>query len=76
MDLYTTTDLYLTAYLKTKGFKYTISREGSRTKFVFENSVELLKCIDEYLTENGSCEPLSFTNAIKNIKTLLHNKKN
>ena len=29
----------------------------------------------EYLTENGSCEPLAYTNAIKNIKNLLFNIK-
>ena len=46
---YVTTDLYLTAYLKTKG--------------------------DDYLNETGSCEPLAFTNAIKNIKNILFNKR-
>lgn len=74
-DTYVTTDLYLTAYLRVKGYKCRVIKDGNKSKFVFDHSISLLSHIDEYLTENGSCEPLAFTNAIKNLKTLLHNNK-
>jgi hypothetical protein len=72
---YSTTDLYLTAYLKTKGHKYNVNKVGSKSSFYFTESSELLLNVNEYLTENGSCEPLAYTNAIKNIKNLLFNNK-
>jgi hypothetical protein len=72
---YVTSDLYLTAYLKTKGFKFNLNKLNTKTNFVFDESPELSKNVNEYLTENGSCEPLAFTNTIKNIKNLLYNNK-
>jgi hypothetical protein len=72
---YSTTDLYLTAYLKTKGHKYNVEKIGNKSSFSFKESPELLLNVNEYLTENGSCEPLAYTNAIKNIKNLLFNNK-
>lgn len=74
-NVYISSDLYLTAYLKTKGFKFTLNKEKTKTKFVFEETQELINYVNEYLTENGVCEPLAYTNAIKNIKNLLYNNK-
>jgi hypothetical protein len=72
---YITSDLYLTAYLKCKGFKFTLEKSKSKSNFIFIETPELLLIVNEYLTESGSCEPLAYTNAIKNIKNLLHNTK-
>lgn len=72
---YATSDLYLTAYLKTKGHKSKVEKLGSKSNFIFDESSELLSDVDDYLNETGSCEPLAFTNAIKNIKNILFNKK-
>jgi hypothetical protein len=72
---YVTSDLYLTAYLKTKGHKSTVEKMSSKANFIFDESPELLSDVDDYLNETGSCEPLAFTNAIKNIKNILFNKK-
>ncbi len=72
---YVTSDLYLTAYLKTKGLKFILNKVKTKSNFVFNESPELIKYVNEYLTENGSCEPLAYTNAIKNIKNLLYNNK-
>ncbi len=72
---YVTSDLYLTAYLKTKGLKFNLNKLKTKSNFVFDESPELTKYVNEYLTENGSCEPLAYTNAIKNIKNLLYNNK-
>ena len=72
---YVTSDLYLTAYLKTKGLKFNLNKVKTKSNFVFDESPALTKYVNEYLTENGSCEPLAYTNAIKNIKNLLYNNK-
>ncbi len=72
---YVTSDLYLTAYLKVKGFKFTVDKIKSKSNFIFTNSPDLLSNVNEYLSENGSCEPLAFTNAIKNLKNYLYNNK-
>ena len=72
---YVTSDLYLTAYLKTKGFKFILKKLNAKTNFVFDETPGLSTYVNEYLTENGSCEPLAFTNTIKNIKNLLYNNK-
>jgi hypothetical protein len=72
---YVTSDLYLTAYLKVKGFKFSVEKIKSKSNFVFTNTPDLIKNVNEYLSEMGSCEPLAFTNAIKNLKNYLHNNK-
>jgi hypothetical protein len=72
-NTYVTSDLYLSAYLKVKGHRYKVEKIKSKSNFVFEQTPELLSYVNEYLTENGSCEPLAYTNAIKNLKNLLYN---
>jgi uncharacterized protein YqgV (UPF0045/DUF77 family) len=54
---YVTSDLYLTAYLKTKGLKFNLTKVKTKSNFVFEETQELIKYVNEYLTENGTCEP-------------------
>jgi hypothetical protein len=71
---YVTSDLYLTAYLKTKGLKFKLINQNNKFKFQFIKDELLMNYVNEYLTENGNCEPLSYTNAIKNLKNLLHNQ--
>lgn len=75
IETYVTSDLYLAAFLKTKGYKYVVEKLKSKSNFIFESSPELLNNVNGYLTEKGSCEPLAFTNAIKNIKNLLYNNR-
>jgi hypothetical protein len=74
-SLYVTSDLYLTAYLKIKGFKFKTEQKKSKSDFIFESSPELLSSVNEYLSEMGTCDPLVFTNAIKNLKNYLYNNK-
>lgn len=73
-NLYVTSDLYLTAYLKVKGLKFRLVKDKTKFKFEFDKDESLMSYVNEYLTENGDCEPLSYTNAIKNLKNLLHNQ--
>lgn len=72
---YVSSDLYLTAYLKVNGFKFKVEKNKNKFNFIFEETDNLTNHVNEYLTETGSCEPLAYTNAIKNIKNLLFNIK-
>jgi hypothetical protein len=72
---YITSDLYLTAYLKVKGHKFTVEQIKSKSNFVFDLSEKVISDVNDYLSENGQCEPLAYTNSIKNIKNYLYNKK-
>jgi len=74
-EVYTTTDLYLAAYLLVKGHRFTYEKKGRRAHFAFvKTSPHLDEHANEYLMGIGSCEPLAFANAIKNLKNLLFNK--
>jgi len=72
-EKYTTSDLYLGAYLKLKGYKMSVEKSRNKAVFVFEKNDELQKEVNNYLNEEGSCEPLLYTNSIKNLKNLLYN---
>jgi hypothetical protein len=72
-EKYTTSDLYLGSYLKLKGFKMIVEKQRNKAIFVFEKTEELLQEVNNYLNESGSCEPLLYTNSIKNLKNLLYN---
>lgn len=74
-EKYITSDLYLTAYLKVKGHKFSVEMVKSKSNFVFNCDDKLISDVNDYLSENGSCEPLAYTNSIKNIKNYLYNKK-
>jgi hypothetical protein len=73
MEKFITSDLYLSAFLKTKGFKLTIEKNKNKYNFVFDGNETLTSNVNDYLTENATCEPLSFTNSIKNLKNLMYN---
>lgn len=72
---YVTSDLYLTAYLKTRGHKYSVIKTKFKSNFEFDETEDLLKDVNDYLSENGTCEPLAYTNAIKNLKNFIYNNK-
>lgn len=70
---YKTSDLYLAAFLKLKGFKMSVEKNRNKAIFTFEKTDELVVLINDYLNEGGSCQPLLYTNSIKNLKNLLYN---
>jgi hypothetical protein len=73
-NVYVTSDLYLSAYLLVKGYSYTFEKSGKKTLFKFELTPDLDVNVNEYLTGKGLCEPLAYSNAIKNLKNLLFNR--
>ena len=51
----------------------TVEKNRNKAVFVFEKNEGLQEEINNYLNESGSCEPLLYTNSIKNLKNLLYN---
>ena len=70
---YTTSDLYLASFLKLKGHRISISKNKNKVSFEFDKDTELDNLVRQYLTESASCDPLLYTNSIKNLKNLLYN---
>ena len=64
---YTTSDLYLTAYLKLKGFKMSVEKNNKKATFIFDRNDEIIEAVTDYLNESGNCEPLLYANSIKNL---------
>jgi hypothetical protein len=72
-EMYSTSDLYLAAYLKYKGNKLNIEKNGKKMIFLFPKTDELNGQILEYLNDEATFQPLSYTNSIKNLKNLIYN---
>ncbi len=70
---YRTSDLYLAAFLKMNNQALKIEKNKSKATFIFDSNDDLLKLVNDYLTEGGMCKPLTYTNAIKNLKNLIYN---
>jgi len=51
----------------------TVEKSKNKVIFVFEKTEGLQEEVNNYLNESGSCEPLLYTNSIKNLKNLLYN---
>ena len=49
---YNTSDLYLSAFLKLKGQKFSVEKDRNKVIFKFNESEELNKHVTEYLTES------------------------
>ena len=73
VNVYESSDLYLSAYLILKGEFFEFKKINKKTIFIFKSSDHLDSHVNEYLTGRGSCDPLAYTNAIKNLKNLLFN---
>lgn len=70
---YITSDLYLGAYLKLKGYKMIVEKDKNKANFNFEKCDELYEDVSKYLSGDASCDPLLYTNSIKNLKNLIYN---
>ena len=72
-NTYKTSDLYLAAFLKLKGYKMSVEKHRNNASFIFEVDDFLNDLIVDYLNGEGNCEPLLYSNSIKNLKNLLYN---
>ena len=68
-----TSDFYFSAYLLSKGYGIEeTSKIGKSITFYFKSD-DLEEVRNEYFLGKASVEPLSFQNAIHNLKTLTYN---
>tara|TARA_Y100000389_G_C17463718_1_gene523759 strand:+ start:3110 stop:3361 length:252 start_codon:yes stop_codon:yes gene_type:complete len=74
-NIYKTSDLYLTAFLKLKNHSYKIEKSRNRLFFLFEESDELTRDVNDFLLGNTKCDALSYSNSIKNLKNFIYNNK-
>jgi hypothetical protein len=70
---YSTSDLYLAAFLKLKGYKMSVEKNRNKANFIFGVDDLLNDLIVDYLNGEGNCEPLLYANSIKNLKNLIYN---
>ncbi len=71
---FTTSDLYLSAFLKAKGMKLIdqVRDDNKKTHFVFEDRKDRKKLIQEYFN-NGSVNITDFKNCLQDLKTIVFN---
>jgi negative regulator of genetic competence, sporulation and motility len=73
MKTYATSDLYLSAYLKSRGMKITDKEiEGRRTTFIFEDVSNRADLIRDFYNE-GPVNITAFVHAIQDIKAIVFN---
>ena len=73
MNKINTSDFYFSAYLLSKGYQIEeTSKIGKSITFSFESD-DLEEVRNEYFLGKASVEPLAFSNAIHNLKTLTYN---
>jgi hypothetical protein len=71
-SLYKTPDLYLSAYLLTKGITLTgTERAEGRTLFLFQDTGEVKELLQQYYG-NALIPALSFKSSLRELKSLLH----
>jgi len=71
--VYTTTDFYLSAFLKARGLKLiNTEREGRRTTFIFEDRGDRKQLVLEFYND-GKVEVNAFKNAIQDLRAIIYN---
>jgi len=71
--MYTTSDLYLTAYLLSRGNKLdSFDRVNGKTTFRLIEKDDLDEIIRQYYADCGLVSGLRMSNTLKNLKNLLH----
>ena len=69
----TTFDFYLASYLVATGIKLqSHNKINGRTVFNFMNNACTQEAIESYYSMSSSVEPISFSNSIKGLKTIVH----
>jgi hypothetical protein len=73
MDTYMTSDLYLSAFLKAKGFKLiTKKTEGKKVIFVFEDQENREVLIRQFFN-GGLVNITAFKSALQDLKVIVFN---
>jgi hypothetical protein len=73
MKTYTSKDFYLSSYLIANGCNLIDNIVEDRvTTFVFENNDEIKKLIGNYYSLKSRVEPMSYGQAIRTLKSVIH----
>ena len=71
---YSTRDYYIASFLKAKGFKLiNTNKKGRDIYFIFEGRQEIEEMLPGFYNGTEKVVAIELTNAIRNIKSLLHN---
>ena len=74
---FNTKDFYLTAFLLASGFKLLgHSKTAGLTTFEFEETQKLNNAIGSYYGFIGSVEPITYGNAMRTLKSIIHENTN
>ena len=72
-----TKDFYLTAFLLASGFKLLgHTKNAGLTTFEFEETSKLTNTIASYYGFIGSVEPITYGNAMRTLKSIIHENTN
>ena len=70
---HSTRDFYLAAYLIAVGVKLqSHNKINGNTVFNFVNDTDTQEAVDTYYTMSSTVEPISYSNAIKALKSIVH----
>jgi len=73
MKTYSTSDLYLSAYLKSRGMKIVDKEiDGRRTTFIFEDVANREELVQDFYND-GPCSVTRLIHAIQDIKAIVFN---
>jgi len=73
MKIYGTSDLYLAAYLKSKGMGIMDREvEGRRITFLFEDTPEREKLVRDFFN-NGTVSVADYVHALQDVKSVVFN---
>ena len=73
---FATSDFYLACFLRCEGYHLKdMKREGRRFVFVFEDRGERRQDLLAFYNNTNPVPPLTFINAIKEMKSLIHDAK-
>lgn len=74
---YRTKDFYLCSFLIASGFRLLgHTKMAGLTLFEFEDTTELNNCVNDYYAFTASVNPISFGNAIRTLKSIIHSNTN
>jgi hypothetical protein len=69
-----TRDFYLASFLRARGYELAeVRREGSRCVFRFRDRADRRATMNEFYRGEGVISPLSLVEAIRQMKSLIHN---
>lgn len=73
-NTFDTPDMYTAAYLKAKGFKLARSdKKGAQVFFYFNDCSAAHEAVRKLFRDNEHVIAIDFINAIKSIKSIIHN---